>query len=829
VTPTSLLRRGTALLALAAFLATSVGPATAAPRKKKGAPAATSRKPARRPATTTAAPTTAGRPDAALFIDAKKALNALEASPRRRTQRSEWERVALRYRTVLARYPQSSYSDDALLAIGDIYGGMATRFKVRQYEEDARDAYGQLVAEYPSSPLGEDALFKTLEIAKGRGSQRAIANAGRAYLEAFPEGRRAREVKGLLRAGGAVQGAALPAPPPPGLAQVFNLRFWSGDASTRVVLDVEKQVQIHYDRISNPDRLWVDLEGTRLHPNLQGRSFPVGDGLLEKVRIGQNKDSVVRVVLDFKEVKSHSVFYLENPTRLVVDVQAPPRPQMASHVVTPAMPSPVPVLTPPPTPAPTPAASPAGRPVPSPAATVQPTPGPRVAAVRREIEPFDLPSPIAAAPTPKPSPTPAPAASPTSAPTPTPAPSAPAGPAVLAGAWTRGTPSVVVQGPGVAPRPETKREADARKKREREEAKRAAKAEREAKEAREREAKEAQKLAAKATPPSPNPVKLSAWTVHPPGAAPSPSPNAPPRATGEAAERTQRRIPARGEEGEEPQVAQASGGPTLPLPPQANRAGSYSLARQLGLRARKIVIDAGHGGHDPGSIGRGGLQEKDLVLDVAQRVERMLRAELGAEVLMTRSTDVFVPLEERTAVANAKGADLFLSIHANSSRNSNARGIETYFLNFAKDPHAEAVAARENAISAATMKDLQNLVKAITLNSKVDESRDFAASIQEAMLGGVREVVPQMPNRGVRTAPFYVLIGANMPSILAEIAFVSNPEEEKLLRKDEHREKIAASLVGGVRAYLETLNRGPLRQLTGPAQRPKVAARGSRR
>jgi N-acetylmuramoyl-L-alanine amidase len=217
------------------------------------------------------------------------------------------------------------------------------------------------------------------------------------------------------------------------------------------------------------------------------------------------------------------------------------------------------------------------------------------------------------------------------------------------------------------------------------------------------------------------------------------------------------------------------------------------------------------------------------VLDVAQRVERMLRAELGAEVLMTRSTDVFVPLEERTAVANAKGADLFLSIHANSSRNSTARGIETYFLNFAKDPHAEAVAARENAISAATMKDLQNLVKAITLNSKVDESRDFAASIQESMIGGVREVVPGMPNRGVRTAPFYVLIGANMPSILAEIAFVSNPVEEKLLKTAEHREKIAASLVGGVRAYLESLNRGPLRQLTGPAQRPKVASRGSRK
>src|SRR6185369_9940510 len=182
--------------------------------------------------------------------------------------------------------------------------------------------------------------------------------------------------------------------------------------------------------------------------------------------------------------------------------------------------------------------------------------------------------------------------------------------------------------------------------------------------------------------------------------------------------------------------------------------------------------DAGHGGHDPGTLGRGGLQEKDLVLDVAVRLQRLVRDELGAEVVMTRSTDVFVPLEERTAIANAQGADLFLSIHANSSRNPGVRGIETYFLNFAQDPHAEQVAARENAISPATLKDLQNLVKAITLNSKIDESRDLASSIQESMVSGAGEQ-HEANDRGVHTAPFYVLIGANMPAILAEIAFVT--------------------------------------------------------
>jgi N-acetylmuramoyl-L-alanine amidase len=259
-----------------------------------------------------------------------------------------------------------------------------------------------------------------------------------------------------------------------------------------------------------------------------------------------------------------------------------------------------------------------------------------------------------------------------------------------------------------------------------------------------------------------------------------------------------------------------------PEPPAANRAGNYSLARQLGLTARRVVIDAGHGGHDPGTIGRHGLQEKDLVLDVALRLDRLVRQELRTDVILTRSTDVFVPLEERTAIANQKEADLFVSIHANASRNPTARGIETYYLNFAKSPHAEAVAARENAISPATLKDLQNLVKAITLNSKIDESRDLAASIQEGMVAGAGEPADS-PDRGVHTAPFYVLIGANMPAVLAEIAFVTHPEDEKRLTTPQYREQIARSLLRGLRGYLEALDRTPSRQLTEAARRPTLA------
>jgi N-acetylmuramoyl-L-alanine amidase len=269
--------------------------------------------------------------------------------------------------------------------------------------------------------------------------------------------------------------------------------------------------------------------------------------------------------------------------------------------------------------------------------------------------------------------------------------------------------------------------------------------------------------------------------------------------------------------------------PVAPSPPQPNRNGSLSIARQLGLGARRIVVDAGHGGHDPGTIGRAGLQEKDLVLDVAQRLAPLIRSELKAEVVMTRDSDVFIPLEERTAIANSKGADLFLSIHANSSRNTRARGIETYFLNFAKDPHAEEVAARENAISAATLKDLQGLVKAIALNSKIDESRDFAAMVQEAMVGNLRRHNAGALNRGVHAAPFYVLIGANMPSILAEIAFVSHPDEERLLKTQEYRERVAQSLLEGVRGYLLALNQTQTRQLTSAPRPGALAARRDRR
>jgi N-acetylmuramoyl-L-alanine amidase len=613
-----------------------------------------------------AAPASAARPDAVLYREAQAAETRLRASPKRMAQRSEWETVVLKYRKVVARYPRSGYSDNALLACGTLYREMADRFRGPRYRDDALAAFRMLVAEYPSSSLGEQALWSAVEVARKGQDRRKVAETARAYLETYPEGRRAASAKRLLRE--REPASPLPRTPPPGLARVFDLRAWSGDASTRVVVDVERKVRIQFDRAYEPDRLWIDLIGTRLHPNLAQRSFPVSDGLLEQVRVGQNRDDVVRVVLDFKEVSEHQVFFLEDPARLVIDVR--------------------------------------GR-----------------GATRGRVASGEAPSP---SPTPE-----------------------------------SGSPADVLRAPT--------RRVDAM-------------------------------VPPDRTSAAQAPISISGVDTLPPGpgdsrrkAAAAPTPAPPPAAP-------------------------------LPTPeaPLANRAGNYSLARQLGLGARRIVIDAGHGGHDPGTIGPRGLQEKDVVLDVALRLERLVRQELGTEVILTRSSDVFIPLEERTAIANSKGADLFVSIHANASRSSSARGIETYFLNFARTPHAEAVAARENAISTATMKDLQNLVKAITLNSKIDESRDLAAEVQESMVRTVREKHP-VPDRGVHSAPFYVLIGANMPAILAEIAFVTHPEDEKRLRTPEYREVLARSLARGLASYLASLDRTRSRQLTDAARRPTVA------
>jgi N-acetylmuramoyl-L-alanine amidase len=259
-----------------------------------------------------------------------------------------------------------------------------------------------------------------------------------------------------------------------------------------------------------------------------------------------------------------------------------------------------------------------------------------------------------------------------------------------------------------------------------------------------------------------------------------------------------------------PPLAARSAAPTAPAlpppaPPAQNGEGRYSLARQLGLGVSRIVIDPGHGGHDPGVPGARKTTEAEVVLDVALRLEKLLAREAGVEVVMTRRTDVYVALEQRTAIANRAGADLFLSIHANSSRNKDASGVETYFLNLANNPEAEAVAARENATAAHSMHQLPDMVRTIALNNKLDESRDFAERVQTTLVSRLGVHNDQLRDRGVKQAPFVVLIGAGMPSVLAEIAFLSHQGESGLLRTERYRQRVAEALCEAVLTYQRSL------------------------
>jgi N-acetylmuramoyl-L-alanine amidase len=241
--------------------------------------------------------------------------------------------------------------------------------------------------------------------------------------------------------------------------------------------------------------------------------------------------------------------------------------------------------------------------------------------------------------------------------------------------------------------------------------------------------------------------------------------------------------------------------------PQPTRDGQSTLTRALGLKIGRIVIDAGHGGHDTGTIGPTGLMEKDLCLDVALRLGKIIQQRLpSAEVVFTRSDDTFIPLEERTHIANEAKADMFVSIHANSSQDTAARGIETYYLNLKGSPEAMEVAARENATSDQGIHELEDLVKQIARTEKIDESREFAEDVQDSLAKRVQKTAKVVKNRGVRKAPFVVLIGADMPSILTEISFLSNPADEKLLKQPEHRQRVAEGIFQGIAGYLQSLN-----------------------
>jgi N-acetylmuramoyl-L-alanine amidase len=252
------------------------------------------------------------------------------------------------------------------------------------------------------------------------------------------------------------------------------------------------------------------------------------------------------------------------------------------------------------------------------------------------------------------------------------------------------------------------------------------------------------------------------------------------------------------------------------VPAKKNSRGDRSMTRVLGLKVGRVVIDAGHGGHDHGSTGPTGLTEKELVLDIAKRLGALIEEELSSEVIYTRTEDTFIPLETRTEIANLAKADLFLSIHANSSPYRSVTGVETYYLNFTTSKADLEVAARENASSQKSIHELTELLQKIALKDKAEESREFAAKVQGSLFNASTRQSSRSRNRGVKKAPFVVLIGASMPSVLVEVGFVSNARDEALFKKPEHRQRVAEALFKGVSQYAGTLSHFQVAQTKAP-------------
>ena len=490
--------------------------------------------------------------------------------------------------------------------------------------------------------------------------------------------RKQRRARAFLFAGALFAAGVCQAAGEADSSRVTAVRFWSLGDVTRVAVEVSSGFRYKFDRLSDPDRLFYDIQGARPDMAPKGtHSILVGDRLLKQIRVAETQPGVTRIVLDLEQSATVSASQLSSPDRLIIELRAQDRP----------LPQAPPSVT-------------GGKELTSPppreivgageARTIAANEPLKKAEPRTFIPP---PQPVAAPPRLEPI----------------------APPAVAVFSKDVRPPAIPAS------------------------------------------------LRREVAPPMESVI----------APAPEPAKTAP--------------------------LADA-------LPAKRNAGGDRSLVRALGLKLERVVLDPGHGGHDVGTHGPSGLYEKDLVLDISQRLGALIEERLGSEVVYTRTDDTFIPLEERTRIANEHKADLFLSIHANSSPLRSAAGVETYVLNFTTSRAAMDLAARENAGSDRSIFDLQELLQKIALRDKADESREFATRLQTSLSALSTRSNDNAKNRGVKRAPFVVLIGASMPSVLAEIGFLTNASDEALLRKTEHRQKIAEALYKGIAAYADTLS-----------------------
>ena len=759
------------------------------------------------------------------FAKAERMREALNGRPVGERTRHEYQRVIDSYRRVYFGSPASSKADPSVVATAELMVEMGRRFDDNKILRGAVEQYRFLRKEYPGSKYRFDALFTIGEIYKDDLNDPEEARTTfENFLHRYPRNRLADDARAAVKeidaAADAMEHSAQKAARQPrsspsssssgvgagsanaianastdsddhaasandasarrsGLPRVTGVRHWSTPDYTRVAIDVEQEVTFASQRIAHPDRIFFDLHDTKLASTLVGKTFDVDDGFLKKIRVAEFQPGRTRIVLEVDDLASYDAFLLPDPYRLIIDIHGKDnhgkdvygrqnRAAVMAKTDTAAR------------------ASEESSEDDSRDAAASSSGGSKSdgqsgrqdshkgAIVSRKAGPVETDLPAEDART-----------------------DSKSGSAKSSSGSGVIKTTVAVKG-SIRRIPKTIVAADE----------------------------------------SPNDSANDSPNQNPKDRAPSTvatlehekmqpeTPEAAADASG-ADQTKPEKSDARSSSSSSPSASPhrkkarsstasvASAADTADLHGESRAAtrearptaaGDRSLTRALGLKIGKIVIDAGHGGHDTGTIGPNGLLEKDVVLDVAKRLGRLLESRLGAEVIYTRQDDTFIPLETRTAIANRERADLFISIHANSSHDSDARGVETYYLNFTSSPEALEVAARENAVSEKSIHELQDLVKKIALKEKIDESREFAGDVQESLYGGLALNSAGIRNRGTKKAPFIVLIGANMPSILAEISFVSNPTDERKLETSEHRQRIAESLYRGVSKYVNGLS-----------------------
>jgi N-acetylmuramoyl-L-alanine amidase len=703
---------------------------------------------------------------------AERLRDSLESKPEAQRTRKDFQKVIDAYRKVYYTAPSLAKADVAVQAVAEL---LEDQGRLLNDPKSFKDAIGQLVflrREYPGSKFRAEALFTIGEIYRDDLDDTKQAKATfEDFIKHYPGNSRAQEARKAIAeidnpsvAKSPFQAKAprqrpgrqktlraaedetkppvaddtpdAPAQPqqqdaavvsndaqPHRLPRLTGIRHWSTGDYTRIAIDLEQEVKYQSGRVPHPDRIFFDLYGTKLAPELVGKSFEVDAGFLHKIRVAQYKLGMARVVLDVDDVAEYSAFLLPNPYRLIIDIHGklPPNklaknkePKNAPQEAKPAVSETQPSM----------ADDNSGQDVKI--TNVKPSDDKSVPSKISGSQSADVQTADAGK-------------------------------------------SVPLKGHG--------KDKDKDK---------------------ERVVPQTPAETAKVITPK---IAVDESVIEDSGRAagePTSGPTFESIAPKESSRNKKANVDVR---------SRASAANTTTTHTAApNAAGERSLIRALGLKIGKIVVDAGHGGHDTGTIGPNGLEEKDLVLDVALKLGKLLENKLGAEVVYTRDDDTFIPLETRTAIANKEQADLFISIHANSSDDPTARGVETYYLNFTSRADALEVAARENAVSEKSIHELQDLVKKIALKEKIGESREFASDVQRSLYAGLSAKSPNLRNRGVKKAPFVVLIGANMPSILAEISFVSNPDDAKKLKTNDYRQRIADSLYKGVFKYVNSLS-----------------------